>query len=119
MEGILVPIFMFLAIAVIFWKYYDTRNRERMGIIDKGLDPVAYKELLSRQRSNADPLPNLKWGLLATFMGIGLLIGLWYDSAYGTDGEFIPAYMLICGGAALIFYYFIASEKLKKERGEA
>ena len=44
-----IPIFMFAAITVILWKFFETRHKERMAIIDKSLDPLAYKELFNSQ----------------------------------------------------------------------
>ena len=36
--NILIPIVLFLVIFGIFYLYYSTRNRERLALIDKGVD---------------------------------------------------------------------------------
>jgi hypothetical protein len=105
-----IPIFLFGATAVVLWKFLETRHKERMAIIDKALDPVAYKELYSRQMFRISPLSNLKWGLIALFVGVGIFWGMQLDAKYGTE-QFIAPFVFICGGIALVLFYFIAARK--------
>jgi hypothetical protein len=106
-----IPIFMFAAMAVVLWKFFETRHKERMAIIDKSLDPLAYKELYSRNMFRISPLTNLKWGLIALFIGIGILCGMQLDAIYGTT-QFIAPFVFLCGGLALVLFYFIAARKI-------
>ncbi|MEE9288249.1 MAG: DUF6249 domain-containing protein [Bacteroidota bacterium] len=116
---ILIPITLFVAIAAILWKYFEGRHRERMTIIEKGLNPADYKELYRRQESVSNPLRNLKWGLLFTFVGIGVFIGLWLDKFSALGDEFVISFMLIAGGLALLLYYRIALKKSKEQAADA
>ena len=104
----LIPIFLFGATAVVLWKFLETRHKERMSIIDKALDPVAYKELYNRQMFRISPLSNLKWGLIALFIGAGILCGMQVDAIYGTT-QFIAPFIFLWGGFALVVFYFIAA----------
>ncbi len=68
-----------------------------------------------RDMFRTNPLSSLKWGLLAMFVGAGIMVATylernlyWHDSVY-------PASMLIFGGLALIVFYGIAASKLKKD----
>lgn len=111
----LIPIFLFGGIAVVFWKYYDTRHRERMAMIDKGLNPADLKSTTLRQFIQVNPLSSLKWGLLIGFVGAGLFIATWLDRAYFMHDSVYPATMMITGGLGLVIFYIFASRKLKKE----
>lgn len=114
MIGILVPITLFIVCGTVFWKFTDTRHRERITIIDKGLNPADYKELYKRQAFAINPLSNLKWGLIAIFLGCGILTaGILYN--WYNLGEMIyPSVILIFGGIGLIVFYFIASKKMNE-----
>ena len=109
-----IPIFMFAAITVILWKFFETRHKERMAIIDKSLDPLAYKELFNSQMIRITPLSNLKWGLIALFIGAGILCGMQLDAIYGSS-EFIAPFVFLGGGLALVLFYFIAARKSASE----
>ena len=105
-----IPIFMFAAITVVLWKFFETRHKERMAIIDKSLDPLAWKELFTSQMFRITPLSNLKWGLISLFVGAGILGGMQLDAMYGTR-EFIAPFIFLGGGLALVLFYFIALRK--------
>jgi hypothetical protein len=105
-----IPIFMFAAVTVILWKFFETRHKERMAIIDKSLDPLVYKELFSSQMARITPLSNLKWGLIFLFVGVGIMCGMQFRAMYGTS-DFIPAFIFLGGGIALVLFYFIAARK--------
>ena len=111
--GILVPLTMFGATAIIFWKFFDSRHKERMAIIDKGLNPTDYKELYKHQAFATNPLSSLKWGLLAMFVGAGVLIGTFLREWYHVDEAIFPGMILILGGIGLIVFYSLASKKMK------
>src|SRR5438309_9519340 len=63
MVGILVPIAFFTMIFGIVYLY----KRERMAMIERGMDPRRYKP-------QSAPYQNLKWGLLLIGAGFGLFL---------------------------------------------
>jgi hypothetical protein len=113
MIGILVPITLFILTAVILWKYFDSRHIERKAIIDKGLNPSDYKELYKHQGFATNPLSSLKWGLLAIFVGVGILIATVLNSWYH-DEMIFPSLILVLGGIGLVVFYSFASKKIKE-----
>jgi hypothetical protein len=120
---IIVPIFLFGGIAAVLWKYFEGRHKERMAMIEKGVNPAEFKStspMINPLRLlQGNVLSNLKWGLLAVFAGIGLLVGLQLENYYRfEEGSVIFGSILITGGLALIIFYIIASKKLKKEQEE-
>lgn len=116
MEPVLVVLIIFGSVGLIVWKFIESRNRERMAMIEKGTNPADFKGLPLREMFKPNPLSNLKWGLLALFVGAGILCATWLEHVFYFHGDSIyPASMLIFGGVALVLFYFIASRKMKSE----
>ncbi|MFM6954252.1 MAG: DUF6249 domain-containing protein [Sphingobacteriaceae bacterium] len=115
MEGILVPILISLgAFAMVFGLRY-LANRERMAMIQQGLDPQL-------NRPQSAPYRNLKWGLLLMGAGIGLFLAFYLDHTVFSanlakdDDANVPVYFAlvgIFGGLGLFVSYLIE----KKEAG--
>jgi hypothetical protein len=115
--GILVPLAFFGVIAVVLLKHFETRHKERMAMIEKGVTPADFKSATPSRLWQGSVLSNLKWGLLFVFAGIGLLVGLQLENYYRFDeGSVIFGSILITGGLALIIFYFIAAKKLKDKK---
>ncbi|HCA80388.1 MAG TPA: hypothetical protein DEP53_11720 [Bacteroidetes bacterium] len=113
----LIPIFLFGGAAAVLIVYYNNRHKERMAMIEKGVNPADFKGLPMREWFRLNPLSSLKWGLLSIFVGLGAIFAMWVHRNYDVpDGIYISS-MLVTGGIALIIYYFIASRKLKQEQG--
>jgi len=116
MQGeFLIPIFFFGGTAAVLIIYFTNRHKERMAIIEKGLNPEDYKELYRRQTWTFTPLSSLKWGLLFLFVGAGIFLGSWLDHYLFLPDSVYPASMLVLGGAGLILFYVIAARKMKNE----
>lgn len=115
MEPVLVVFIVFGSTGLILWKFFESRHKEKMAMIEKGVNPKEFKGVSLREVFRLNPLSSLKWGLLAMFVGIGILVAArleqvlsWHDSIY-------PASMLIFGGLALVIFYAIAARKTKEE----
>jgi hypothetical protein len=111
MEPILIVFIVFGSLGMIIWKFIDSRHKERMGMIDKGMSASELRGNLPFFRPNA--LSNLKWGLLALFVGLGVLCAHYLDEVYGWDDASYPSMILIFGGVSLIVFYAIAARKEK------
>jgi hypothetical protein len=109
----LVPIFLFGGAAAVLITYFNNRNKERMAMIEKGVNPADFKGTPVREWFRANPLSSLKWGLIAMFVGIGLIVASYLDRWYMMHDSIYFSCMLVAGGLALILFYFIASRKLK------
>jgi predicted outer membrane lipoprotein len=115
--GILVPLAFFGVVAAVLLKHFETRHKERMAMIDKGVNPADFKSATPFRLWQGNVLSNLKWGLLFVFVGIGLLVGLQLENYYRFDeGSVIFGSILITGGLALIIFYLIAAKKLKEKK---
>ena len=107
---ILVPISMFTMIFGIVYLY----NRERMAMIERGMDPRLNKP----KRSGYNTI-TLTWGLLLIGAGLGLLIAYILDYEVFHNGDDNPAIyfalIAIFGGAGLFMSYRIEKNNTDKQ----
>lgn len=114
MVEILVPIALFASIFGIVWVAVSARNKERLALIEKGMDSSIFKQLgQTHWRYGA-----LKFGLLAIGVGIGLVIANILDVNGIMDDEVAYfAMIFIFGGLGLLSYYKLMG-KIKPEKDE-
>jgi len=115
MEPFLILLVMFGSTGLVIWRWVETRHKERLAMIEKGVSPADFKGISAREMFKPNPLSSLKWGLLAMFVGIGSLIATWLDEVYNLRDSIYLASMLVWGGLALIIFYFIAAKKMKQD----
>ena len=119
MGGELVGMSLFLgAFAMIFGIRYFS-NKEKMAMIERGIDPGIKK-------ATPKPFLSLKFGLLLVGLGIGLLIALFtVRGVFGSDmtaseeGQAVAVYfgcIGIFGGLGLIVSYIIEKSWLDKQK---
>ena len=107
-----VPISVFAAIFGIVYIISTARNRERMAMIEKGVNP---KDFMSGP-SKPNPYGILKWALLLVGLGLGLFIGSMLETY--TAIEEPPAYFapaLFFGGLGLVVAFLI-SKKAEEQK---
>lgn len=108
--GILAGIIAILStFGTIFGAIY-LHKREKMAMIERGMDPRSYK-------AQPAPYQNLKWGLLLIGAGLGLFIACLLDrtafSATQDENEAIYFGLIaIFGGAGLVISYRIEKKEL-------
>jgi hypothetical protein len=116
MAGILVPVALF---AMIFGIVYLSK-RERMAMIERGMDPRRYKP-------HSAPFQNLKWGLLLIGAGTGLFLAyildhtLFAKMAQVDDDANVAIYfalIAIFGGLGLIISYRIEKKEGDNNKAE-
>jgi hypothetical protein len=116
MEAVLINFIIFGTIALIVWKYFESKTKIRMNILEKGLNPEEYAKLFKEQspfKFNINPLRNLQVALITIFTGIGVLFASIIDRWYNLRHEFTVSIIMILGGLGLLIFYFIASKKIK------
>jgi hypothetical protein len=109
---IIVPLALFATIFGIVYVVVSAVNKEKLALIDKGLDASIFEKnkTSTHGRYNA-----LKFGLLLIGIALGLLFGNLLEH-YTEIQEEVSYFsmILLFGGAALLLYYRII-KKLKPE----
>ena len=119
LSEVLIPISMFAAIAVVLWKYWDSKQKVRLAALERGLVDENLKYLLGSYASRPNRYGALKWGLAALLIGAALLITIplqQYSWADRHEGELITGMIFLAGGLAFLIYYIIVSKRETKER---
>jgi len=114
---ILIPITLFICFFAMVFSLRYFSNRERMAMIQNGMDP-------GLQRAHPQPYIVLKWGLLLMGAGIGLFLAYLLDhtvfSAYSDnhDGNVAIYFSLIgiFGGLGLFISYLIEKKEILDKR---
>ena len=114
MEGILIPISLFLAIFGIVYLYLSTRNKERLALIEKGADATIFM----KGRNYNTPMWKviiLNLALLLMGIGLGVFIASLLDTFSGLGEAVYPATIFFMAGVGL-FTGFNLSKNLDKDK---
>lgn len=99
---ILIPISLFLSIFGIFYLYLSTRNKERLALIEKGVDASIF--MSGRQPANSFfKIILLNLAFLLIGVGLGIFTGLLL-STYTTLSQdaLYPAFIFTMAGISLL-----------------
>jgi hypothetical protein len=117
--AVLMVIIVSLGLFVMIFGIVYLNKREKLAMIERGMDPRSYKP-------QSAPYQNLKWGLLLIGAGIGLFLAfvLGHTIFHSIDNDDIPALyfslIAIFGGGGLFLSYRIEKkEVLDKEDARA
>ncbi len=115
MEALVVLTVIFGTIFGIFYLFFSTRNKERLALIEKGVDAKIFMQGERRKKSTSfAQVFLLNVALLAMGVGVGILLGTllsynfgysgaWADRPdnYIDEGVFYSASIFLSAGAAL------------------
>ena len=107
MEGIFVPLAFFLALFAILYVYWTTRTKERLALIDKGVDSSVFK-------TECNKYALVKWGVFLIFAAVGVFTGYLLSQVFNEVAAFFSM-ILFFGGLGLIVAYFVTNAMAKKE----
>ena len=103
---ILVPFIVFSAMFGSLFVYLTTRNRERLAMIEKGMDPRTFKPKFNRF--------GIKIGLLAAGIAVGMLMGQLISHTTGMFLELAMFSMIfLFGGLGLVLDHYLARKEEK------
>ena len=114
---ILIPILISLGLFAMIFGIVYLKNREKMAMIERGMDPRSYK-------AQPAPYQNLKWGLLLIGSGLGLFLAYVLDRtvfvASIDDNQAIYfGLVAIFGGLGLVLSYRIEKKELYNDKGQS
>ena len=96
-----------VTILLIVYFIQKMKIKERMQLLEKGID-------LSLQRKDNPFTNTLMWGMLATGIGFGLLVGfLLINSGVFNDDAIMGILAILFGGIGLIIFHFIGKKSDK------
>ena len=100
---------------IIFWWLY-TKHRERMRLIEKGLTPEEVKAYFTETNNKPrNPYSSLKWGILLTFLGIGIFLANLFEGIYDLEEGVMMGIIVLSSGIGFLVYYGVVSSKLKNQ----
>lgn len=114
--GVLIPILIPLGCFAMIFGIVYLAKRERMAMIERGMDPRRYKP-------QSAPFQNLKWGLLLIGAGLGLFLAYILDNTAFSrmgqmnDGGNTAIYfslIALFGGVGLLVSYLIEKRETEK-----
>lgn len=111
-------IFTFGIPGLIILTYFYIRHRERMRLIEKGLTPDEVKSYFSSAENRTKTKSTygaLKWGLLLTFIGLGILFSNLLYEFYDLDEGVSVGVTIMFAGLGFLVYYFIVRNKIKSD----
>ncbi|MCB2204019.1 hypothetical protein KQI65_04665 [bacterium] len=111
---VLIPLSFFAAVAAILWKFFDTRHKLRMAIVEREQVNENLRHLFRHVTARPNRYSTLKYGLMALFIGIALLVVIplqQFAWAEHHEGELITGIIFMAGGLAFLVYYFIVSKR--------
>jgi len=115
----LIPISLFVgSFVMIIAVTYITRtasHRERMAMIEKGMDPSSLDKKSRKKVRATKSRRSLKLGMIAVAMGMGLFIASVLDGLFNMGETIYFAMLLLFGGTSLILYYSYVEKKTKEE----
>ena len=104
MDEILIPISMFFVIFGIFYLYLSTRNKERLALIEKGVDASIF--MSGSNRAPVWKVLILNLSLLLMGIGIGVFVALIITTYSSLDGDAVyPAIIFFMAGVGLFAGY--------------
>ncbi|KGL64159.1 DUF6249 domain-containing protein [Polaribacter sp. Hel1_85] len=118
---------IFGSIFGIFYLYFSTRNKERLALIEKGVDASIFMKGATKNAAPFWKVLILNLGLLAMGIGVGILLGTLLSYHFGYNGSwqnrpenaidsgvFYAASIFLCAGGALLIG-FNQTKKLDRE----
>jgi len=109
LTDIIVPVGFFTAIAISLYFYLKTKHKERMTLIEKGID---MSQFYTRKKNGNGVL---KYSLLFIGFSFGLFLGFILDTFTKVEKEVAYFSMIfLFGGISLLVYYFINSRQSNK-----
>lgn len=113
MEGIIIPMSFFAFILGLV--YLQSRKKERMAMIERGMDVSS----LENKKPTKVSYASLKYGMLLVGVGFGLLIAnVMVNNRIMEEEVAYFSLTFLFGGIALVANYFISRRMVEQEKFE-
>lgn len=106
-RDLFVSLAAFAGIFGMFYVFIMTRYRERMAMLERGLDPSVFSSKGKAQSAT------LKWGMLFVGIALGILMGNLLERNFWLDEEIAYLSMIFLFGGISLVVNFIIDRKIK------
>ena len=114
-EPIFILLVIFGSIFGIFYLYFTTRNRERLALIEKGVDAQIFSKGRRKGGASYTKVFVLNLAVLLMGVGLGIFLGAMAHYNFGLEEEVAyPGTIFLMAGIGL-FVGFTLTKKLDKE----
>ena len=114
-EPIFILLVIFGSIFGIFYLYFTTRNRERLALIEKGVDAKIFSKGRRRGGASYSKVFVLNLAVLLMGVGLGIFLGALAHYNFGLEEEVAyPGTIFLMAGVGL-FVGFTLTKKLDQE----
>lgn len=111
MEDILIPFFLFASIFGVVYVYLTSRNKERIALIEKGLDATIFNS-----GSYAFGHVVMSIALLGIGVGLGVLFGFLLNSMGMEESVAYTSCIFIFGGLGLLISFFVNRKMMQSDK---
>lgn len=109
---VLIFICLFLVFFGIAYLHYSTRNKERLALIEKGMDAGIFKQ--SRETPPVWKVLVLNLALLLMGIGIGVLLGLLIQESFDFNNDALfPGLIFLMAGTGLMTGFFMTKKHVQ------
>ncbi|WP_299766585.1 DUF6249 domain-containing protein [uncultured Dokdonia sp.] len=108
---IIIVLCIFGSIFGIAYLHYSTRNKERLALIEKGMDAGIFKQ--SRETPPVWKILVLNIALLLMGIGTGILIALMLQETVGYNDALYPGIIFLMAGTGLLTGFFLTRKLVK------
>jgi len=110
MGDFFIVLVIFGSIFGVFYLHYNTRNRERMALIEKGADAGIFFSKKEKRITPVWKVLTLNLALLLMGVGIGVSFGTILREYTSIGGEIMPGSIFFFAGSGLLIGYFISRD---------
>lgn len=116
MPEVIIPLSVFATIFGIVYVFVMTRNKERLAMIEKGMDV----SLLHKKHGSQSPISFwvIKLGFLMIGLSLGIVVGSLLAGSVMGEEESYPSMILLFGGLALVSSYFVEKRLREGNRSD-
>ncbi|SFW67350.1 DUF6249 domain-containing protein [Cellulophaga fucicola] len=111
---VLIVALIFASIFGVFYLFFSTRNKERLALIEKGLDAGIFVKGKQDKAAPIWKILTLNFSLLVIGIGLGILLGNIFINM-GLDEAVAVGTTFITAGTALLIGFFMVKKMDKEE----
>ncbi|SHH02384.1 DUF6249 domain-containing protein [Flagellimonas flava] len=116
LPAVLIPISFFLTVFAILYLYFSTRNRERLALIEKGVDANIFFKAKDEKDIPAWKIVLINFAVLLMSVGVAIFLGSALENWMGLDEEIAyPGTIFFMSGVGLMIGFMLTKRLEKKD----